>query len=324
MKPCLMQRIIFVFVSLWVLISCGHAPQYDNRAEAIAAQIHDPHSKYVVVISHRGDWRNFPENSIPAIESVIRMGCDVVEIDIHMTADSVLVLGHDDDVRRMSNFWWEYRNDPDKSARFEDLTLEEIKRLGMNRAHAISIDTLRFPTLEEALMCTKDRICVNIDKGYKYYDQVMKIAEKLGVTDQILIKGSRPIESVARQESRYTDRMMYMPIIDVQTEKGQKLLDSYMEQGVVPVAYELCWKDDSDNAFMEACQKVISQGARVWVNTLWPSLCGGYGNDDDAAFMADDPGDVYGQYLDAGVSMIQTDRPELLIDWLTRQGRHTL
>ena len=30
------------------------------------------------------------------------------------------------------------------------------------------------------------------------------------------------------------------------------------------------------------------------------------------------------QYLDKGVSMIQTDRPELLIGWLTKKGRHTL
>ena len=319
-----MQRIIFTLLSLLVLISCGQTPQYKNRAEAIVAQIRDPKSKYVIVISHRGDWRNFPENSIPAIESVIRMGCDIVEIDIHMTADSVLVLGHDEDVRRMSNFWWKYRNEPDKSARFEDLTLAEIKSLGMNRAHGVSVDTLRFPTLEEALMCTKDRICVNIDKGYMHYDAVMKITEKLGVTNQVLIKGKELIPAVCKQESQYPTPMMYMPIIDVQTKEGQQLLESYMKQDVVPVAYELCWQHNDSKDFNQACEKIVKQGSKIWVNTLWPSLCGGYGNDDDAAFLSDDPDEVYGQYLDAGVSMIQTDRPELLIGWLARQGRHSL
>lgn len=74
----------------------------------------------------------------------------------------------------------------------------------------------------------------------------------------------------------------------------------------------------------DACAKIFAQGSKVWVNTIWASLCGGDDNDDDAAFQSEDPGQVYQQYLDAGVSMIQTDRPELLIGWLQSQGRHTL
>ena len=64
-------------------------------AEMIVAQMHDPASKYVVVACHRGDWRNYPENSIPAIESIIRMGADIMELDLKLTKDSVLVLSHD-------------------------------------------------------------------------------------------------------------------------------------------------------------------------------------------------------------------------------------
>ena len=37
---------------------------------------------------------------------------------------------------------------------------------------------------------------------------------------------------------------------------------------------------------------------------------------------AADPADVYGQYLDKGFTMIQTDRPELLINYLRSVGRH--
>ena len=50
------------------LIACGqpHKPE-QNSAEQILAELHNPESKNVVVVSHRGDWRNWPENSIPAI-----------------------------------------------------------------------------------------------------------------------------------------------------------------------------------------------------------------------------------------------------------------
>ena len=53
------------------------------------AALNDPSTDYVVVVSHRGDWRNYPENSIAAIESVIRMGVDVMELDLKLTSDSV-------------------------------------------------------------------------------------------------------------------------------------------------------------------------------------------------------------------------------------------
>ena len=319
-----MKKLAFLAALLLTVSACTQAPKYASRAEAILAQMHNPSSKYVVVAVHRGDWRNYPENSIPAIESVIRMGADIVEIDIHMTADSVLVLCHDRTVNRTTNFSKVFRDQPGKSSRIADLTLDEIKSLCLKRAHGVEIDTLRMPTLEEALLCCKDRICVNIDKGYDYYDAVNQLTERLGVTDQVLIKGKKSIEDVAAHEAPYEHNVMYMPIVDIQKESGRKLFDSYMEQGVVPFAYEVCWQNNDDNAFPEVCAKIREQGSKIWINTIWASLCGGNGNDDDAAFECKDPGEVYQQYMDQGVSLIQTDRPELLIGWLTKNGRHTL
>ena len=116
---------------------------------------------------------------------------------------------------------------------------------------------------------------------------------------------------------------MYMPIVDIQKEKGIELFNSYLEQGVVPLAYEVCWQSE-DGSFQDACAKILAQGSKICVNTIWASLCGGDGNDDDAAYISGDPDSVYKRYLDLGVSMIQTDRPELLIGYLEKQGRHTL
>ena len=95
-----MKRLLFLLVAV-LAVACSSEPQYATRAEKLLAEIHNPASDYVMVISHRGDWRNYPENSIPAIESVIRMGVDIVEIDLKMTKDSVLVLSHDQSVNRM-------------------------------------------------------------------------------------------------------------------------------------------------------------------------------------------------------------------------------
>ena len=86
------------------------------------------------------------------------------------------------------------------------------------------------------------------------------------------------------------------------------------------MAFEVCWKENGED--MEKCVAEIKKmGSKLWVNTFWPSVCGGYGNDDDAAIDAADPADVYGQYVEMGASLIQTDRPELLIKYLESIGR---
>ena len=308
-----MKRLLIAALAALGLAACQGAPEYANRAEAILAQIHNPKSDYVVVACHRGDWRNFPENSALAIESVIKMGADIMELDIKMSKDSVLVLSHDLTLDRCTN----------GKGPVSDYTLEELKKFKLKRAHGVAIDTCRILTLEEALWICKHRICVNVDHGYEYYDQVLEISERLGVTDQLLIKGKRSIDVVAAHEAKHEHNMMYMPIVDIQRPAGIKLYNSYMESNVVPLAYEVCWQTE-DGTFDKVCEEIIAQGSKVWVNTIWASLCGGTGNDDDAAFISGDPEKVYRRYLDKGVSIIQTDRPEFLIGYLKKVGRHNL
>lgn len=300
---------IFI-AAICCMASCKEAaPQYANRAEMIAAQIHNPNSKYVVVACHRGDWRNYPENSIPAIESIIRMGADIMELDLKLTKDSVLVLSHDWTIDRCTT----------GKGRVSDYTLDELKQFRLRRAHGVATDSLHICTLREALECCKDRICVNVDQGYEYYDMVLAITEELGVTDQILIKGKHSVASVAEKMADHEHNMMYMPIIDIQKEQGQKLFQEYMDTKTVPLAYEVCWKKLTPEV-SDCFKKVVESGSKLWVNTIWGSLCGYL--DDDKALDCGDPAEVYDQVIALGASMIQTDRPEQLLDYLRKKGLH--
>lgn len=296
---------------LGAVISCNSEPEYANRAEKIVAEIHNPNSKKIVVASHRGDWRNYPENSIPAIESVIKMGVDIMELDLKMTKDSVLVLCHDRTIDRTTT----------GKGRVCDITYDSLMTFNLKRAHNVKTDSLKMPTLRQALECCKDRIVVNVDQGYEFYDQVLAITEELGVTDQILIKGKKPVSVVAEKMAAHPHNMMYMPIIDILKPAGQELFSEYMETGTVPLAYEVCYNEMTPEV-KECMKKVIDSGSKLWVNTLWPSLCGGVGNDDDAAYECENPGEVYDQYINMGVTMIQTDRPAFLIDYLRKKGLH--
>ena len=66
-------------------------------------------------------------------------------------------------------------------------------------------------------------------------------------------------------------------------------------------------------------ETIVKSGSKLWVNSLWPSLCGGLC--DDAAFEGD-PGAVYGRLVEMGATLIQTDRPELLLAYLRARGLH--
>ena len=309
-----MNRIIRVLTLAVVIASaaaCSQKEQYANRAEKILAEINDPNSEYVVVISHRGDWRNYPENSIPAIESIIRMGVDMMELDVKMTKDSVLVLMHDKTVNRMTN----------GKGLVSDYTYDSLSTLRMRRAHNVVTDSIKVPTLREALLCCKDRILVNVDHAYPYYKEIVELTEELGVTGQVLMKGKSSIDQVNEDMSKHENNLLYMPIIDINKPKGQELFAEYQTRGVVPMAYEVCWQEPGEE--MDNCvETILKSGAKLWVNTFWPSVCGGFGNDDDAALEAADPADVYGQYVEMGATMIQTDRPEMLLNYLRSIGRH--
>lgn len=287
-----------------------------TRAERILAEIRNPESRYVVVAAHRGDWRNFPENSLEGYESAIRMGVDIVEIDVRRTVDGHFVICHDATINRTTS----------GKGRVDELTLSYIQSCCLRAGHNVKLPHYHMPTLEQVLDLCKDRCIINIDKGYDYYSEIMPLLKKRGMIDQVLIKGKKSPEEVAEKFSSYRKNMLYMPIIDYTSKSWAKscaLFDAYLSSKVPSVAYEICW-----NGTMEGVQdvfdRVIKSNAKLWVNVMWGSLCGGEENGlyDDRAI--DNEEAIYGAVLATGASMIQTDRPQLLISYLESKGRHTL
>jgi glycerophosphoryl diester phosphodiesterase len=51
------------------------------------------------VIAHRGAWKKsgLPQNTISALKKAEELGCDGCELDVHLTADGVVVVNHDHD-----------------------------------------------------------------------------------------------------------------------------------------------------------------------------------------------------------------------------------
>lgn len=81
------------------------------------------------IIAHRGASGLAPESTRAAYAIARELGVRYLEGDVHRTRDGELVVVHDDDVLRTSNFRRVFG--PSKSPRIGDLTLEELRQLDM-------------------------------------------------------------------------------------------------------------------------------------------------------------------------------------------------
>lgn len=303
----------FILCSIFALVAATTLAQ--SRAERILAQIRNPKSKYVVVIAHRSDWRHYPENSLAAMEGAIKMGVDMVEIDVQRTKDGVLVCCHDKSVDRTTT----------GKGNVKDLTADYISTLKLKTKDGVT--EYGMPTLAQALDLCRDRVLINIDKGINYYDQILQLLKERNMVEQVVIKSSKKPTTVAKYFAKHSQNMLYMPIINYREknwERHSPLFESYLASDVPTIAYEICW-DGTLKGEQKVFKRVIKSGAKLWVNTLWDSLCGGKEHsfaDNNALNGNEDK--IYGTLLKRGVTMIQTDRPQLLLDYLESKGRHTL
>lgn len=71
-------------------------------ASALAGQVGAkeaaPEPRKPMVVAHRGGPLLLPENTLPAFDNAVRLGVDMLEFDIMMTADDQLIITHDGSV----------------------------------------------------------------------------------------------------------------------------------------------------------------------------------------------------------------------------------
>ncbi|WP_223598732.1 glycerophosphodiester phosphodiesterase family protein [Chryseobacterium sp. GVT01B] len=255
----------------------------------------------VMVVAHRGDWREAPENSVWAIKKAIEKGVDMAEIDLAMTKDSILILMHDNTIDRTTT----------GKGKPSDFTLEEIKKLHLR--DGLGVETqMKVPTLQEILEISNGKILLNLDKGFDYIKQVYPLVKKRNMLDQILFKGHESYMEFNQKYGDIKNDIHYMPIIQLGKSEDLKKISDYIKNYKI-YGFEFTVGTTEKNLidFKPLREKKI----KVWVNSLWPHH--NAGNNDDQVL--DNP-DVYDWYINKGVNIIQTDRPKELINYLKRKN----
>lgn len=281
--------------------------QTQNRAEMLRNKILTGDKSSVIVVAHRGDWRYAPENSVAAIEHSIKVGVDVVELDLQLTKDSVLIIMHDSKLDRTTT----------GKGRVADWTVDSIKTLKLKNGAGIKT-VHNVPTLEEALLAAKGKVLINLDKADRYFDLLIPVLHKTGTARQVIMKGRKPAKEVGILYGKYLDEVIYMPVVDLWKPEAATLMAGFMKD-LQPAAYELNYKTDAEIALPLKIKKDLDGKALIWYNTLWDTLCGGH--DDDRSL--EDPDAAFGFLIDnLGATIIQTDRAEHLLKYLKSRGLH--
>lgn len=137
----------------------------------------------LIVVAHRGGAALGIENSLSCIEKGIESGADMIEIDVHLTADGHVVVCHDRTINRTTN----------GKGRIEDLTLEQLRQYRLlNADGTLSDETI--PTLEEVFKMANGRcaILLEIKKRKEQYQGIeQKVADlirKYNIENQVVIQ----------------------------------------------------------------------------------------------------------------------------------------
>lgn len=300
MAPQITNMRIQLFISL-LFTTAAFAQHPTQKLNGVF----NPANKKVLVTAHRGDWRNTPENSIQALNNCVVMGVDIVEIDLKKTKDGQLINMHDKTIDRTTTG----KGHP------EDYTLQEIKqfRLRAGTAHPTSHQV---PTFREVMLAAKNKVIIDVDKGYDYFPQVVKELEETGTMGQAIVnvKDNATLEELEKEQGVIPDSLTIMVVVKMDKPAADSIINSYVRhrRTIIQCIFS------KDTLPVLSKLKEYRKHYGVWVNSLWPEQNGGH--DDDKAVEEGKPDETWGWLISKGANMIQTDRPQQLVDYIKKRG----
>jgi glycerophosphoryl diester phosphodiesterase len=298
-----MKKIILQ-LSIAFIASSGFA---QSVPETSLKEVLNPKSQRVLVTAHRGDWRNTPENSIQALKNCIAMGVDIMELDLKKTKDGHLVIMHDQTIDRTTT----------GKGNVSDYTLAEIKTFFL-RSGSGHPTKHRVPTFTEILAIAKDKIIIDVDKGYDYYAQVIEELREQGMIGQAIVnvKGSTPLSQIEQEVGKIEKDITIMPIVDMKRADASEIIASYKPHQKTII--QANFSTDTLSVLKNMASLRANYG--LWINSLWPEQNGGH--DDDLAVEENKKDESWGWLISHKANLIQTDRPKELIEYLRAKKLH--
>lgn len=273
-----------LFLVTLFLASCQPKSGFDK----VLNEFHNSESDYVMVAAHRAAHTIHPENSIPAIQHAIEMGCDIIELDVKVSKDGIPFLMHDGTIDRTTN----------GTGNGEDYTIAELKKLRlMNNDGTVS--NLTIPTFEEALNVTKGKAMIDIDIKTSHLKEINDVVQK-----------TKTVKEVFYFDNDY-DGLKETLVMEPKTMLMPRAYSIEMADSAISVFTPEVIHIDPSFYTKEVTDLISKNGARIWINAL---------GDADRLIVAGKIDEAMNGLLKYGANVIQTDQPEKLIQYLDSKG----
>lgn len=257
--------------------------------------------KRVLNIAHRGLSGIVPENTLLAVKMAITYQADLIEIDVYRSADGVVVLMHDRNLKRTTGL------DADVTKK----TFAELQELDAGAWKGKHFSGERIPSLKETLEMIRESnsnplIEIKQDGIEK---EIVEILAETGMTDRAYVNSfsTRALLKVRELQPR----IKLWQIVDVRKENEK--LEGDAETRAEALADILAAKADRLDSKVITFNKVILSQKLV-------DLLRARGYTTGTGVTNDVPG--MERQLDMGFDIIVTDRPDLLSHVLKQRAKN--
>lgn len=262
----------------------------------------------LILVAHRGvAGGNIPCNTIPAYETALKQGADMIEIDVNMSKDGQLYIFHPGMEKE------HLRTDCD----LDMMTREEIGRLRFCNQDGTPT---QFPlnTLDEVLEQFKGRCYINCDKFWEHPKEIADCIRAHGMMEQILVKTS-PSKELFDIIETYAPDVQYMVIVKQDADIVHREL---LKRNINYMGQELLFEtEDSPLCSPEYLAQLRKDNILSWANAIVYSYKAvlAAGHSDDTA-LSEDMEKGWGWLARRGFDFIQTDWPIMVKMYLEQQG----
>jgi len=282
------------------------AAQGQQTPEARLNAMLDVRKSTVYIAAHRGDWRDAPENSIQSLNWAAKIGADIVEFDLKRTRDGRLVVMHDQSLNRTTT----------GSGLVSDHTLKEIKGLKL-RAGTGHPTAYTVPTFAEELDAARvSGLILDIDQGWDYFSDVLAQVKAAHMVGRVIINvfPNTQYAELQKRVGYIPDDATLMIVANMARPDADAIIQSYEAHKRTIV--QCIFADET----LPTVQHIprYKQEFSIWINSLWPDQNANH--DDDRAIDPGSPDETWGWLVAHGATLLQTDRPRELNEYL--QEKH--
>jgi len=150
-----------------------------------------------LIVAHRGESFDAPENTMAAISLAWERGAEAVEIDVHLSLDHKVVVIHDFNTKRLAGV----------SKIIKDQSVDELKRLDVGSWKDIKWKGEQIPTLKEVLNSIPDekKLVIEIKSEASIIPHLKNEIEQSGLSSEQIELIGFDIKTMALTKKEFQD-----------------------------------------------------------------------------------------------------------------------